>query len=99
MKTDLMEMVEEYLYEKGMGEENAVKSRELEILFNIKSREVREIINIARRNQTPIGSGGKGYYICKDKRELRKVVNSMYKRMEGILGALEGLEDSERELI
>ena len=60
----------EYMKRFHTGKENAVHSKELEALFFISDRKIRNIVRKLRDMKCPICSGSCGYYYAKDRDEL-----------------------------
>ena len=56
------ETIAEYLKRYHCGEQSAVTSRELEIAFDVRGKDFRNIINALRRSGVPIASSGNGYF-------------------------------------
>ena len=84
----------EYLKAHHLGKENAILSRELEKLFCVNGKELRDIINILRREATPIASDQSGYYYAKTESELRATIRHMRRGIAGISAAIRGLNRS-----
>ena len=60
----------EYMKRFHTGKENAAHSKELEALFFISDRKIRNIVRKLRDMKCPICSGSCGYYYAKDREEL-----------------------------
>ena len=85
------ETIAEHLRRYHLGEQNAVTSRELETVFDIRGIELRGIINALRRDGIPIGSSGSGYFYAADEPEVRATIAHMTHRISGIAAAIRGL--------
>lgn len=54
---------------RHIGEENSISARDLSDIFNISKRKLREYINTICEStelEKVIGSGNKGYYVCRE---------------------------------
>jgi hypothetical protein len=80
------------LLQDQVGKENAVKSKQLEILFSMKGATIRGLINTLRRHGNPICSGREGYWFASSIEEVEKTKEHLQGRMFGLKGALKGLE-------
>lgn len=85
------ETIAEHLKQYHFGEKNAVTSRELEIAFDIKGIELRNLINTLRRSGIPIASSGNGYFYAATEQEVRATIAHMTHRISGIAAAIHGL--------
>ncbi len=84
----------EYLKSYHLGRENAITSRGLERTFCVNGKELRDTINILRREAIPIASDQSGYYYAKTEAELRATIQHMRRRIAGISAAISGLNRS-----
>lgn len=85
------ETIAEHLKKYHLGEQNAVTSQELEIAFDIKGIELRNLINTLRRSGIPIASSGNGYFYAATEQEVRATIAHMTHRISGIAAAIHGL--------
>ena len=85
------ETIAEHLKKYHLGEQNAVTSQELEIAFDIKGIELRNLINTLRRSGVPIASSGAGYFYAATEQEVRATIAHMTHRIGGIAAAIRGL--------
>ena len=85
------ETIAEHLRRYHRGEQSAVTSRELELTFEMKGKELRSAINELRRDAVPIASNGNGYYYAADAQEVRHTIAHMTHRISGIAAAIRGL--------
>ena len=83
--------IAEHLKRYHFGEENAVTSRELEVAFSIRGKELRDRINTLRRGGVPIASSGSGYFYAATAREVHATIAHMTHRVGGIAAAIRGL--------
>ena len=83
--------IAEYLKRHHRGEKNAVTSRELETAFDVKGKDLRNIINALRRDGVPIASSGSGYFYAATAQEVRHTIAHMTHRISGISAAIRGL--------
>lgn len=84
----------EHLKNYHNGQSNAVISKELELKFGVKNREVRLIVNSLRNDGYPICSNGNGYYYARDETEVLKAICNLNRRIIGIALAKNGLTKS-----
>lgn len=75
-----------------------VTSRKIEEFFQISGQEVRSVINSMRSIGYPIGSGNRGYHICRTAEELDKTIDNLNSRIAGITKAVDGLAIARRFL-
>jgi len=81
-----------YLKTYHLGAERAIKSKILESLFDMKGKELRNLVNVLRRDGIPICSDGNGYFYAKDEQEIRTTIKHMKNRIAGINAAINGLQ-------
>ncbi len=84
----------EYLRQYHLGESGAVTSRELEIAFSVRGKEVRDTVNRLRREGVPIASSASGYFYAATEQEVRATIAHMTHRISGIAAAIRGLNRS-----
>jgi len=84
----------EYLRQYHFGEGGAVTSRELEVAFSIRGKEVRDTVNRLRRKGVPIASSASGYFYAATEREVRATIAHMTHRISDIAAAIRGLNQS-----
>lgn len=87
-----MDLVTKYIMTHSTGNKHPVSGAEIARAFCISGVAVRRLINAARTNGDPICSNGKGYYIAKDKEELRRTIESMRGRINMMNDAVAGME-------
>ena len=81
-----------YLKRKHKGEENAVKSADLEDLFDMGGRDIRRCVSALRKEGVPICSDThKGYYYAKDQEDVNATVSRLNEFLTGIANARTGL--------
>ncbi len=88
------EQLAEYLHRYHHGAENAVTSRMLEHAFRISGKELRELVNVLRREGIPVASDRSGYFYAKTEAEVRLTIRHMKSRISGISAAILGLKRS-----
>lgn len=81
-----------YLKTYHLGAERAITSKIMESLFNMKGKELRNLVNVLRQEGVPICSDGNGYYYAKDEQEIRTTIKHMKNRIAGISAAINGLQ-------
>ena len=84
----------EHLRQYHLGEAGAVTSRELEIAFSVRGKEVRDAVNRLRRKGVPIASSSSGYFYAAAEQEVRATIAHMTHRISGIAAAIRGLNQS-----
>ena len=80
-----------YLKNHCAGKSKAIKSRELEQLFDCKGSEIRQMTNECRRNGIPVCSGSMGYYYPTKIEDIQQTITGLISRICGITAAKEGL--------
>ena len=85
------ESIAEHLKRYHLGERNAATSRELETAFDIRGKELRDLVNTLRRSGVPIASSGAGYFYAATEQEVRATIAHMTHRIGGIAAAIRGL--------
>lgn len=84
-----------YLSSGHCGQENAVTSKELERLFQIKGSSVRQLVNMLRCEGNPICSDSTGYYYAETEFELKHSIGHLHSRAMNIMKARNGLIKSQ----
>ena len=85
------ETIADYLKHYHLGEQNAVTSRELELAYNMRGKELRNLVNTLRCSGIPIASSGNGYFYASTEQEVRATIVHMTHRISGIAAAIRGL--------
>ena len=88
------EQLAEYLHRYHHGAENAVISKILEQALGISGKELRDLVNVLRREGIPIASDQRGYFYAKTETEVRLTIRHMRNRISGISAAISGLRRS-----
>lgn len=83
---------EEYMKAKHNGKAKAIKSQELERLFNCKGVQIREKVNELRSRGVPICSCIKGYYYSEVTENVKETIMHLNSRMKKIAIAESGLK-------
>ena len=83
--------ITEYLSDYHTGERNIISSRELEVAFQIRGPELRNIINAQRGQGYPICSTDKGYFYAETEEELQRTIRQLRSRIKKIAHAERGL--------
>ncbi len=84
----------EYLRQYHLGESRAATSRELEITFSARGKEIRDAVNRLRRNEVPIASSASGYFYAAAEQEIDATIAHLTHRISGIAAAIRGLKQS-----
>lgn len=88
------EQLSEHLRRYHHGAGNAVTSKSLEHAFSISGKELRDTVNVLRREGIPIASDQSGYFYAKTEAEVRMTIRHMKNRIAGISAAIAGLRHS-----
>ena len=88
------EQLSEHLRRYHHGAENAVNSKSMEHAFSISGKELRDTVNVLRREGVPIASDQSGYFYAKTEAEVRATIRHMKNRIAGIGAAIAGLRRS-----
>ena len=65
-------LIEAFLRDHHMGEEKAVRSKDLEALFKISERTLRRCIKKLREEEVPICSSNAGYFYARNQEEVKR---------------------------
>lgn len=94
--------IAEYLKDYHNTERTAIKGRELCSLFNLHSKQVRNIVSDLRQDGTPICSSNSGYWYSDDPEDLDRTitrlseqVKNMSRSIDGLYKAKEAIKDEE----
>jgi len=71
------------------------KSKELEVVLGLSSREIRELAKYARRNGILITSSSKGYSYAKSHKQAEETLQGLKRRMEGLKVTIDAIEKSD----
>ena len=83
--------LEQFLQTFHRGESNAIKSGELEKIFNCSGGEIRKQVNLLRTSGIPICSTGKGYFYASTMKEAKDTLNQLTSRINKISAARKGI--------
>ena len=75
------------------GKSNSITSHELCDYLEVKSNDVRIMVNTLRREGHPICSDSTGYYYAGNKKEIEATINQLQSRVKGINDAIKGLNN------
>lgn len=81
----------EYLREYHNTENKAIKGRELCELFNLHSKQVRNLVNVMRQNGEPICSSNYGYWYSHNPDDLDRTIKRLDEQVKNMSFAIEGL--------
>lgn len=97
--------IAEYLREYHTDEINAVKGRDLCVLFNLTDKQVRNIVSGLRQDGEAICSSSYGYWYSTDPEDLEKTlrrlegqVKNMNISIKGLRKVLQEAQDERQEL-
>lgn len=82
----------EYLKDHHNTEEKAIKSRDLSVLFNLKSRDIRNIVTVLRQEGKPVCSSSNGYWYSEDPEDLEKTLHRMEAQVHNMSLSIAGLQ-------
>ena len=82
---------EEYMKAKHKGRSNAIKSQQLEKIFQCKGVQIREKVNDLRSRGVPICSCSKGYYYSELVEDIKETIMHLNSRIKKITVAENGL--------
>jgi len=91
MKIDQSEDILRYLKNRHTGADSFITSGELERLFGINSRSLRQIVNKLRCDGRPVCSDVNGYYYAKNRNEINNTITQLLGRTKKINDAAQGL--------
>lgn len=81
----------EYLKEYHNTESNAIKGRSLCELFNLHSKQVRNIVSVLRQKGEPICSSNYGYWYSTNSEDLDRTIKRLAEQVKNMSFAIEGL--------
>lgn len=84
--------IAEYLREYYTSENKAIKGRELCELFNLHSKQVRNIVSDLRQDGEPICSSNYGYWYSKDPDDLDRTIKRLSEQVKNMSRAIAGLQ-------
>lgn len=88
------EQLAEHLERYHQGASNAATSRELECVFGVKGKKLRDVVNALRREAGPIASSGSEYFYVATEQQVRATIAHLTHRTSGIAAAICGLTRS-----
>ena len=91
--------ITEYLKENHKTEEDAIKGRDLRMLFNLKDKQLRNVISVLRQNGKPICSSSNGYWYSKDQEDLEKTLHRMEAQVHNMNYSIAGLKKILQEVV
>lgn len=86
-RTRLLIKLKRYHY----GKRNAVSSKELEAVFFVSGKKIRDAVNALRQDGEPICSDSSGYYYATDAHEINHSIHQLGSRIVNIAKAQRGL--------
>lgn len=84
----------DYLKDYHTEEKNAINCGELAQLFNVTSKQVRNIISALRQDGAPICSSSYGYWYSEDRADLLRTLNKIRSQIHNMECTAKGLEDT-----
>ena len=83
--------IAEYLRDNHNTEENAIKGRDLCVLFNLRDKQIRNVVSVLRQGGEPICSSSSGYWYSNDPEDLEKTIYRMESQVANMNYSIEGL--------
>lgn len=83
--------IAEYLRDNHNTEEKAIKGRDLCVLFNLRDKQIRNVVSVLRQGGEPICSSSSGYWYSKDPEDLEKTIYRMESQVSNMNYSIEGL--------
>jgi transcriptional antiterminator len=84
--------IAEYLKDYHTEEKNAINCRELAQLYNVTSKQIRNIVSALRQDGAPICSSSAGYWYSEDKGDLLRTLNKIRSQIHNMECTATGLE-------
>lgn len=81
----------EYLKDHHTTEAQAIKSKNLCVLFNLTDKQLRNVITVLRQDNHPICSSSLGYWYSKDPDDLVKTLHRMRAQISNMTKSIKGL--------
>lgn len=81
----------DYLREYHNKESKAIKGRSLCELFNLHSKQVRNLVSVMRQNGEPICSSNAGYWYSTDPQDLERTIKRLSEQVKNMSCAVDGL--------
>lgn len=88
----------DYLKDYHTRENEAIKGRELRVLFNLTDKHLRNVINGLRQDGEAICSSTNGYWYSKDPEDLRKTLHRMEAQVHNMAYSIAGLQRTLQEV-
>lgn len=88
----------DYLKEYHNKESKAIKGRSLCELFNLHSKQVRNLVSVLRQNGEPICSSNNGYWYSNDPEDLDRTIKRLSEQVKNMSRAVAGLYRAKEEL-
>ena len=82
----------EYLKEYHTSENRAINARSLCELFNLHSKQVRNIVSTLRQDNEPICSSNAGYWYSEDEKDLDRTIKRLSEQVKNMSLSIEGLQ-------
>jgi transcriptional regulator of NAD metabolism len=81
----------DYLKEYHNKESKAIKGRSLCELFNLHSKQVRNLVSVLRQDGEPICSSNNGYWYSNDPEDLDRTIKRLSEQVKNMSRAVDGL--------
>lgn len=88
----------DYLKEYHNKESKAIKGRSLCELFNLHSKQVRNLVSVLRQNGEPVCSSNNGYWYSNDPEDLDRTIKRLSEQVKNMSRAVDGLYRAKEEL-
>lgn len=90
--------VMEYLKEYHAKEADALKSRDLGVLFNLTNREVRNLVSKLRQDGVPICSSNNGYWYSEDAEDITRTIKRLADQVQNMRLVIKGLSKAKEAI-
>jgi len=88
----------EYLKEYHNSETKAIKGRGLCELFNLHSKQVRNLVNGLRQDGAPICSSNSGYWYSEDIQDIDNTIKRLADQVKNMSLAIKGLYKAKEDM-
>ena len=76
--------ITEYLKDFHSTEQEAINCRELAQLYNVTSKQIRNIVSALRQDGAPICSSSAGYWYSEDRGDLLRTLNKIRSQIQNM---------------
>ena len=87
----------DYLKRYHREEDNAIKGRDLRIVFNLKDRQLREVVSGLRQHGITICSSSQGYWYSEEPEDIIKTLRRLEGQVINMNNSIKGLKQALQE--